>query len=188
MNKKTIVPVGVGIIVLIIGISFALVQEPPIEVEDALDKELMPEVTSEIQENLDEIEKINLENEYSPKQREWIGSGPFQIDRSEYVLGEKIFLRIGGLDYDEKGQVAFLRPLNATHYSVYLTIPFDGAKKSAFNYYIDPQLSKSRELCSVDDLVGEWTVVFRGTDYPNLKFKITDDILPGQEESYQTVC
>ena len=27
-----------------------------------------------------------------------ITSGPFQIDRSEYALGEKIFLRIGGLN------------------------------------------------------------------------------------------
>ena len=40
---------------------------------------------------IDEIEKINLENEYSPKPREWITSGPFQIDRIKYVLGEKDF-------------------------------------------------------------------------------------------------
>ena len=57
------------------------------------------------------LRKINLENEYSPKPREWITSGPFQIDRSEYVLGEKIFVRIGGLSYDEKGQITFLRPV-----------------------------------------------------------------------------
>jgi hypothetical protein len=160
------------------------------EVEDALDKELVPseENTAEVQEKLDEIEKINLENEYSPKEREWITSGPFQIDRSEYVLGEKIFLRIGGLADDEKGQVAFLMPLNSSHYSVYWTIPFDGADKPAFNYYLNPQLSKTKGYCTAEDFIGDWRVVFRGTDYPDLEFKITEDILPGDEENFQPVC
>ena len=104
------------------------------------------EITPEIQEKLDENKKINLENEYSPKDREWITSGPFQLDRSEYLLGEKIFLRVGGLTLDEKGQVVFLRPLNNTHYSVYFTIPFDGSERSGFNYYLQPQLSKTKGL------------------------------------------
>lgn len=159
------------------------------EVEDAMDKELVPvEENAEVQEKLDEIEKINLENEYSPKEREWLTSGPFQIDRSEYVLGEKIFLRINGISYDEKGQIVFLRPLNSSHYSVYWTIPFDGAERPAFNYYLEPQLSKIKGYCSVEDFIGDWRVVFRGTDYPNLEFKITEDILPGEEDSYESVC
>jgi hypothetical protein len=44
------------------------------------------------------------------------------------------------------------------------------------------------KICTVDDLIGEWTVVFRGTDYPNLKFKIINEILPGDEESYVPIC
>ena len=190
-NIKIIVPIIVGIVIVSIGVIAVNNQEyDKMEVEDTLDKELRPndEKVPEIQEKLDEINKINLENEYSPQPREWIGSGPFEIDRSEYVLGEKIFLRMSGLGYEEKGQVAFLRPLNDTHYSVYLTIPFDGTKKEAFNYYVEPQLSKTRGLCTVDDISGEWRVVFRGTDYKNLEFKITEEILPGQEESYQSVC
>ncbi len=160
------------------------------EVEDILDKELRPteEITPEIQEKFDEIEKINLENKYSPKDREWITSGPFQLDRSEYLLGEKIFLRVGGLGIEEKGQIAFLRPLNSTHYSVYWTIPFDGEEKSAFNYYLQPQLSKNLRYCTADDFIGDWRVVFRGTEYTNLEFKITEDILPGNEEDYEPVC
>ena len=192
MNKgKISVPIGIGVVVIIIAVIFAANQEPgSMEVEDVLDKELRPEEETipEIQEKLDEIEKINLENEYSPKPREWITSGPFQIDRSEYVLGEKIFLVIGGLSDDEKGQVAFLRPLNMTHQSVYLTIPFDGSKKSGFNYYIEPQLSKNNGFCTVDDFIGNWRVVFRGTDYSDIEFRITGDILPGDEEKYQPVC
>ncbi len=192
MNKgKISVPIGIGVVVIIIAVFFATNQEPrSIELEDVLDKELRFEEESlpEIQKKLDEIEKINLENEYSPKPREWITSGPFQIDRSEYVLGEKIFLVIGGLNKDEKGQVAFLRPLNVTHQSVYLTIPFDGAKRSDFNYYLEPKLSKNNGFCTVDDLIGNWRVVFRGTDYSDIQFRITGDILPGDEENYQPVC
>ena len=154
VNSKIVIPIVVGIIISIVGIIAITNQESTtMEVEDILDKELRPneEMTPQIQEKLDEIEKINLENKYLPKDREWITSGPFQIDRSEYVLGEKIFLRIGGLGFDEIGQVAFLRPLNSTHYEIYLTIPFDGSNKSAFNYYLQPQLSKIRGFCSVED-------------------------------------
>ncbi len=126
---------------------------------------------------------------FAQSEREWITSGPFQIDRSEYVLGEKIFLRTEGLRMDEKGEVAFLRPLNTTHYEVYLTIPFDGSDNSAFNYYLQPELSKIRGYCSADDFVGDWRVIFRGTSHSNLEFKIIKDILPGSEEDYEkNVC
>ncbi|EIJ65644.1 hypothetical protein BD31_I0648 [Candidatus Nitrosopumilus salaria BD31] len=191
MNKGIIIGIIAVIGVLVVlGVVLSFEKSDTMEVEDVLNKEITPEeeTTPEIQDKLDEIEKINLENEYSPKPREWITSGPFQIDRSEYLLGEKIFVLIGGLNYDEKGQIVFLRPLNSTHYSVYWTIPFDGAKKPAFNYYLQPQLSKSNGYCTVDDFIGDWRVVFRGTDYPNLEFKITKDILPGEESNYQSVC
>jgi len=183
VKKGLIVGITVGISVFVIILAVILISSPRsniIEVEDTLDKEVKPETEiPEVQEKLDKIEKINLENEYSPKEREWITSGPFQIDRSKYAIGEKIFIIIGGLDVNEKGQIAIMRPLNDTHYSVYLTIPFDGAAKPAFNYYIDPQISKTRGICSVDDIIGKWVMVFRGTDYPNLNFEITDDVIPG---------
>jgi len=192
MKKGAMIGIVGGIaIVVVLAVVFVFNQESDtMEIETTLGRELIPDedIAPEVQAKLDEIEKINLENEYSPKEREWITSGPFQIDRSEYVIGEKIFLVIGGLEIEEKGQVAFLRPLNDTHNSVYLTVPFDGAKKNAFNYYIQPQLSKTRGLCTVDDIVGSWTVVFRGTDYKNLKFEITKKVLPGDEDNYQPVC
>lgn len=191
MNSKIVVPIGIGIIIMIIGIVVIFNEETnTMEVEDAMNTELTmdEEITPEVQAKLDEIKKINLENEYSPKDREWITSGPFQLDRSEYLLGEKIFLRVGGLTLDEKGQVVFLRPLNNTHYSVYFTIPFDGSDRSTFNYYLQPQLTKTKGYCTVDDFIGDWRVVFRGTNYANLEFKIIEDILPGDDEDYQPVC
>ena len=189
VNKGFIVGIPIAIIV-IVGI-VALTMMPngdsdSMEVEDTFDKEISPEETPEIVEKLDEIEKIVDENQYEVLPREWQTSGPFQLDRSQYALGEKIFLRIGGLDFQEKGQVAVMRPLNSTHYSVYLTIPFDGAQKDAFNYYLDPQLSRVRGLCSVDDVLGKWALVFRGTNYSNLNFEMINKTLPGTD--WDPVC
>ena len=190
MNK--IIPVAAIIIITAIIAIFTInfEQSNTMEVEDTMDKEVRPneEIIPEIQERLDDIEKTNQENEYTPKPREWITSGPFQIDRSEYVLGEKIFLRIGGLQENEKGQVVFYRPVNNTHSLVYANIPFDGLDKPAFNYYIEPDLSKNSEICTIDDLVGDWKIVFRGTNYPDLDFRVIDEILPGDETHYEPVC
>jgi hypothetical protein len=189
MNKGIIIgiPIIIAIIVGVIAISMISVeQSDDMEVEDTFDKEISPEETPEVTKKIEEIENIAEENEYDVLPREWQTSGPFQVDRSEYALGEKIFLRIGGLSFQEKGQVAVMRPLNDTHYSVYLTIPFDGANKDAFNYYLEPQLTKTRGLCSVDDVLGKWALVFRGTNYPNLNFEIINKTLPGTD--WEPVC
>jgi hypothetical protein len=188
MKKGAMIGIAGGIIaVIVLGIVLALNDSETVKIEE-IDLRPTEEITPEIQDKIDDIEKINLENEYSPKDREWITSGPFQIDRSEYVVGEKIFLIIDGVGYQEKGQVAFMRPMNDTHYEVYQTVPFDGTKKNVFNYYIQPQLSKINGLCSIDDITGNWTVVFQGTNYPNLKFEIIDEILPGDKKHYEPVC
>ena len=189
MNKGIIIgiPIIIAIIVGVIAISIMpLEQSNNMEIEDTFDKEISPEETPEVIKKIEEIENIAAEKEYEVLPREWQTSGPFQIDRSEYALGEKIFLRIGGLSFQDKGQVAVMRPLNDTHYSVYLTIPFDGANKDAFNYYLEPQLTKTRGLCSVDDVLGKWALVFRGTNYPNLNFEIINKTLPGT--NWEPVC
>ena len=133
-------------------------------------------INLDIQEKYDKV-KNNTQNGYSVKEREWQTSGPFQIDRKEYSIGEKVFIVIGGIKSSEKGQIAVLRPLNATHYTVYMTIPFDGSEKNEFNYYIEPKISKIKNICSYDELIGKWAIVFRGTDYPNINF----EIIPGPE-------
>jgi hypothetical protein len=178
---------GVAIAVIILGIILMVNLDSEVaEVEDTFDKEIQPVEIPEIQDKLDKIEQIANSTDYKQLEREWITSGPFQIDRNEYAIGEKIFIRIGGLSIDEKGQIAVMRPLNATHYSVYLTIPFDGTQKSAFNYYIEPQISSTRGLCSIDDIIGKWSLVFRGTNYQNLDFKITEKVVPGT--NIKSVC
>ncbi len=191
-NFSMTIAAGIGIAIIILIVALYNNQEPEItKIDEPIEIELENVVSEipEIQEKYDEVKnKVDESGYYDVPPIEWITSGPFQIDRSEYIIGQKIFIRIGELDLDEKGQVAFMRPLNETHYSVYQTIPFDGMKKPAFNYYISPSLSPVFEICTLDDLVGEWTVVFRGTSYPNLKFEVTNEILPGEEDAYVSVC
>jgi len=189
MNKMIVIPLAIGIIIMIIGISVISNQESEIEKNNEQNNlENKTSVDENIDNKLDQIDKKAEENFYEPAQREWITSGPFQIDRSKYVIGEKIFIRIGELDPNEKGQISLLRPSNETHYTVHQTIPFDGSAKNAFNYYLDVRLSKALAICSIDDIIGEWTIVFRGTDYPNIKFEFKDEILPGEEDAFEPVC
>ncbi len=146
---------------------------------------------SSTEESNDIVLKIIPPNgtDYVTAPRDWPTSGPFQIDRSQYVLGELVLMRIGDLQPNEKGQIAFLQPTNGTHQTVYITIPFDGTQKITFNQYFKPALSMVRGICSKADLLGNWTVVFQGTDYNNLKFEIVDRYIPGEEENYEEpVC
>jgi hypothetical protein len=185
-SQIAIIVGAVGIVAIVSVLLVSYETSSVIEVEDVFDKEIKPIEIPEIQEKLDEIEKIANETSYKPLPRDWQTSGPFQIDRTEYAIGENVFIRIGGLDIYEKGQIAVMRPLNSTHYSVYITIPFDGISKAAANTYFTPQISKVVGICSIDDLTGEWSLVFRGTNYTNLNFEITERIIPGTNT--ETVC
>jgi hypothetical protein len=187
VNKKLVSPIVIGVVIMIAGIIITLNQES--ETPKSNDEVNLENKTSGnpiIDAKLNEIEKKAEENYFKPAPRDWQTSGPFQVDRTKYLIGEKVFLRIGELNVEDKGQVAFLKQSNATHYTVYQTIPFDGSKKSAFNYYTDIKLTKVLGLCTVDDIIGEWTIVFRGTEYENLKFEVSDEILPGEENNFST--
>jgi len=180
----------IGITVLVFGIIFATnieldviedVSNREMEVEDVFDKEIQPVESPVVQEKLDKIEKISNQTEYTPLPREWITSGPFQVDRSEYAIGESIFIRMGGIGEKELGEIAVYRPVNATHQKTYMTIPFNGENKSALNTYFTPQISKYKGICSTEDLTGKWKMVFRNTNYPDIEFEINEKILPGTD-------
>ena len=186
MNSlKIIIPIFVAITIVVI--IFNLTQN------EIVDKQV-PELKnpSEIEGFLDKIKSDRLENEksenpYIPKEREWITSGPFKIDRSEYQLGEKIFVNIDELELNEKGKVVFHRPINSTHHSPYHIMPFDGSNQRN-NYYFTPDLSTARGICNTDELSGDWKVVFQGTKHSDLEFKVTKEIIPGYEKRYEPIC
>jgi len=171
--------IGGVIVAIIIGI--VIVQFSTINENDS-EKNAEPIIDVDKDGVPDEVDR------YVPEPRVWQTSGPFQIDRTQYRLGELVLVRIGDLTPDEKGQIAFLRPLNDTHYSTYFTIPFDGSQKITFNQYFKPALSRNSGICDKAELIGGWKVVFQSTNYENLSFEIIDEFIPGDEEHYEPAC
>ena len=70
----------------------------------------------------------------------------------------------------------------------YIGIEFDGAKKQNVNRYFKPRLSEFKEICSRDDLVGEWKAVFEGTQYADIDFKIINQTASWDERTFNPVC
>ena len=183
MNAKIVIPISV--IITIVIVVFSLTQ---IEKETFPQFEESGKIDSMLQQIKEEkIKNDNSENPYVVKERDWITSGPFKIDRSEYQLGEKIFVNIDQLNTDDKGIVIFLRPINSTNYAPYHMMPFDGSGQRN-NYYLTPDLSELRGICSADEIIGNWKVVFQGTEYSDLNFKVSATIMPGYEYRYEPVC
>jgi len=150
MNKK----ISLGIIIgVIIAISVSIIIISQMEV-----------VQNDVEQNEVVREPIFSETV--------IVSGPFQIDKPQYKLGENIFFRAVELAPNENGKIVFLRPKNETHYIVYDSIPFDGSKKSDFNQYFKPGLAGLIGICTEEDLLGKWVIVFRGVPYENISFEI----------------
>jgi hypothetical protein len=177
VNSKIAIPIIIVIIIVIVGIIGITNQE--------------------ITEN--EIEKP------------WITSGPFSIEVQEYNLGEKIFMNARNIPIDVKGEVLIFRPTLIQFISPmdgsdgldkfegiskdlvskkkkYLAIQFDGKNKQDFNKYFEPKLSKWKNICSVNDLVGEWVIVFYGTQYKEIHFKILNQTSSWDERTFEAVC
>tara|TARA_B110000014_G_scaffold121610_1_gene83558 strand:+ start:181 stop:807 length:627 start_codon:yes stop_codon:yes gene_type:complete len=191
VNNKiiSIVAVIISVSIIIFAISEVQTDEENV-LQQSMDEEnvLQQSMDEEIQSKLDKIkqdriENLNSEQPYSPAERDWPTSGPFKIDRSQYLLGEKIFVNIDTLALSDKGKMTFLRPLNDTHYKTYYSMPFDGTRDRN-NFYFTPDLSVARGICDKTQLIGDWKVIFEGTNYPDLEFKVIDRILPGEVYRY----
>ena len=186
-NLKIVIPIFVAVTIIVI--IFNLTQNEIIEEQI---EEL--ENTPEIQNMLEKIKKDKLENDssdnpYMAIEREWIQSGPFQIDRSEYVLGEKAFVNIVNLNKNDKGTMIFTKIINSTHNLEYKKIRFDGSKPQQ-NFYLAFNLVEQRGICTVDQLIGDWELRFVGVDgkFNSLEFKIKNQLIPGTEKQFAPVC
>jgi hypothetical protein len=129
----------------------------------------------------EETSKIKIEDK-------WIKSGSFEIDKSQYNMGEKIFLSTTNLLPEDKGTVQFLRPINDTHHKSYIKIPFDGMEKTQFNYYFEPRFNVFRGLCSMDDFAGNWKVKFIGTQYEDINFEILAQSSSWDDRTFEPIC
>jgi hypothetical protein len=130
----------------------------------------------------------NEETSKNKIEEKWIKSGPFEIDKAQYHIGEKIFLSTSNILPEEKGTVQFLRPINDTHHKSYIKIPFDGMKKTGFNHYFEPKLFEFRGICSVDDIAGNWIVKFIGTQYEDINFEILAQSSSWDERTFEPIC
>ena len=117
--------------------------------------------------------------------KDWNRVGPFAVNKHEYKIGESVFFIAENLDPSDSGNAVFVLP-NGT--KAYLSLPFDGNKKSGFNYYFKPSVSAARKICSTNDLIGEWTVVFKGTQYSPIKFTFINETLPFEKGTFNRIC
>ena len=190
MNKKIIISISVIITILVIGLSITQIQTDNEQVSRLNENDVSYEKLEKIQSN--ELENKNSINPYVPKEREWNSIGPFSIDRSEYILGEKIFINIENTHVKNlKGQMAFVKVVNSTHVYEYKKIPFDFSKPQQ-NFYISIDLFEKRGICTVEQIIGDWE--FRIIDkagvglFGFIEFEVLDQIMPGDQDRYESVC
>ena len=186
VNKKIIISISAIIIITIIGISITQIDIN--DNESTKNLEQSDDINSMLEKiKNDKINNDNSENPYVPKEREWIESGPFLLDRSEYWIGEKMFININHLDEKIKGEMVFAKYINSTHMYEYKKIPFDGSNPQQ-NFYLALTLNKARGICTPDIFIGDWELIFRGTNYESIKFEVLDEFIPGQQDNYKPVC
>jgi hypothetical protein len=131
-------------------------------------------------------------------------SGPFQIEKYEYYLGEKIFFNAINIPADVSGEIIFFRPaadeINKypkeieriseeliSNKKKYIGVKFDGQNKQNFNIFFEPSMNEWKGTCSKNDIVGEWIIVFSGTQYEHIYFTILNQTMPGDYRSFETL-
>ena len=107
--------------------------------------------------------------------------GPLQINKDKYLLGENVYVILKDLRPQDKGTVQFFTPDG----TLYNEMGFNGENRDFQKKYFKPGLLKSKNLCEREDLVGTWTVMFRGYEEAKLYFQMMPDILPNQESHFE---
>ena len=107
--------------------------------------------------------------------------GPLQINKDKYLLGEHVYVILTNLMPGDKGTVQFFTPEG----KLYQEIGFNGEIRDSQKKYFKPQLLKSKNLCEKEQLIGTWTVMFKGYERAKLDFEILPDILPNQESHFE---
>ena len=117
----------------------------------------------------------------------WECSGPICIRPTEVRLGENIYITANDIPEDEVIRLAITNPNGKVWSYIYA----DGSKKPNWNFYIKPDYSMSSGFCTLNDLVGLWTMELHGTNYESLGFQHGPAILEGSEKHYtpeRNVC
>lgn len=113
----------------------------------------------------------------------WITSGPFGINNSTFRLGDNVFMIVNGLKPTDVGQIVVYDPKGG----IFTHVPFNGTEKSDFNYFFKPNTERVEKLCTPQDLVGNWTIVFQGTHYDPLTFKVINEWVEGSQKEIKPI-
>ena len=105
-----------------------------------------------------------------------------QVNKDKYLLGENVFVKINNIPMELKTQALFFTPTGKQFFE----ITIDGHKSQGFKQYFKPQLLANRAICNVDDLIGEWTVIFENNPYDKLHFEMTPEYLPENEKYFDS--
>jgi len=112
-----------------------------------------------------------------------VTSGPFTIDKEKYRLGDYIFMVVTGLKPNDAGKVVVYDPKGG----VFTQVPFNGTMKSDWNYMLKPNTVRIEKLCTPQDLVGNWTMVFQGTSYKSIPFQVINEWVEGSQAEIKPV-
>ena len=106
--------------------------------------------------------------------------GPLQINKDKYLLGESVYVILRDLRPQDQGTVLFITPRGI----IYDEWGFNGSERDFQKKYFKPQLLKAKNICEKQELVGEWTVMFKDYDLAKMHFEIIADILPNMESQF----
>jgi hypothetical protein len=109
--------------------------------------------------------------------------GPLQINKDKYLLGESVYVILRDLRPQDQGTVLFITPRGI----FFDEWGFNGSERDFQKKYFKPQLLKAKNICEKQELVGEWTVMFKDYDLAKMHFEIIADILPNMENHF-TEC
>jgi len=109
--------------------------------------------------------------------------GPLQINKDKYLLGESVYVILRDLRPQDQGTVLFITPRGI----IYDEWGFNGSERDFQKKYFKPQLLKAKNICEKQELIGEWTVMFKDYDLAKMHFEIIADILPNMENHF-TEC
>ncbi len=109
----------------------------------------------------------------------WITSGPFGINKEQFLGDEKLFFTANGIQPHEKGEIVFQIP-DGKEFKV---IPFDGSKHSSIKQYFVPVSSDRIYECDSCSMFGTWKILFKNSQgdlYEPITFEVTDQERGGE--------
>jgi len=125
-----------------------------------------------------------LDDIFVSKQHESIWSGPLGVTQYKHKLGESVFVQVKGLKPHEKGNFYIFTPQGI----LFRTISYDGSTKTDFNQYFTPDTIKVLNICTYEDLVGIWEIVFEDGSYPALEFEMLNEFIRSGKTNIQVEC